>query len=200
MIIYILECERGKYYVGKSNNIDNRLYTHKFYYGSAWTSKYRPVKVLKMLEDCDIYDEDKYTIMMMDKYGIDNVRGGSFTRISLSNNENNFIYKMIRGANDKCFNCGSYNHFIHKCDSEPLNVHLKILYDKIIRLCKEVDGSQININIYVKILKLVDNIIFNNITVKDIIRFCDNMKENVNYDIITNRIINELNQIYNKCS
>ena len=78
VFIYILQLENNKYYVGKTNNPQFRLEQHFNSTGSAWTTKYKPLSVLEMIKDCDEYDEDKYTRKYMDKFGVDNVRGGSF--------------------------------------------------------------------------------------------------------------------------
>ena len=59
--IYILELEEGKYYIGKTSNIDLRIEQHNELYGSEWTKKYKPINVLEIIKDCDDYDEDKYT-------------------------------------------------------------------------------------------------------------------------------------------
>lgn len=42
--IYILELKEGKYYVGKSNNPDDRISKHFTGNGSEWTKKYNPLK------------------------------------------------------------------------------------------------------------------------------------------------------------
>ncbi len=81
--IYVLKCQQNKYYVGKTNNPNVRLESHGTTEGSAWTKKYKPIKVMELIKNCDDYDEDKYTKMYMDKYGIENVRGGSFVSIKL---------------------------------------------------------------------------------------------------------------------
>lgn len=113
--IYILELENNKYYVGKSNNTSSRIKNHLYSKGSYWTQKYKPVKILEIIENCDVYDEEKYTLKYMDKYGINNVRGGSFAQINLSNTQIELIIKQLRNANDKCLHCGNSGHFIHKC-------------------------------------------------------------------------------------
>ena len=83
VFIYILKLENGKYYVGKTNNPEYRLNNHFNENGSAWTKKHKPIKILKLIPNCDNYDEDKITRQYMDKYGINNVRGGSFVSVKL---------------------------------------------------------------------------------------------------------------------
>ncbi len=52
---------------------------------------------------------------MMDMYGINNVRGGSFTQLTLDKTDYDTITKMLNGANDRCFLCGQKGHFIATC-------------------------------------------------------------------------------------
>ena len=114
--IYVLRCEKGKYYVGQTENLEVRLDQHfNAGAGSAWTKKYPPINVEMTYQDCDRFDEDKFTLSMMEKHGIDNVRGGSFCRITLDEADKKMIEKMIRGATGKCFHCGSPEHFSTKC-------------------------------------------------------------------------------------
>lgn len=113
--IYVLKLEYNKYYIGKTNNPKFRLEEHFKSYGSAWTHKYTPIKVIKTIPNCSDFDEDKYTLEYMSKYGIDNVRGGSFTELDLSSENRNVIERMLNGANDKCYNCGKSGHFINDC-------------------------------------------------------------------------------------
>ena len=77
--------------------------------------KYKPLKIIEIKSNCDIYDEDKITLQYMDKYGVNNVRGGSFISVKLDNSEIDIIKKMSIGRNDKCFLCGKLGHFANNC-------------------------------------------------------------------------------------
>lgn len=73
--IYILKCQGNKYYVGKTDDPEDRISQHFSGFGSEWTKRHPPQRVLEVIEGCDEFDEDKYTLKSMQKYGIDNVRG-----------------------------------------------------------------------------------------------------------------------------
>jgi hypothetical protein len=77
--------------------------------------KYKPIEPLELIPNCDDYDEDKYTRKYMDKYGIDNVRGGSFVSIKLDKNTIQHLTQMSNGTNDKCFICSNAGHFAKDC-------------------------------------------------------------------------------------
>ena len=115
--IYVLELECGKYYIGKTNNPQFRLSQHFSASGSAWTSKYHPLRVIEIINDCDDFDEDKYTKIYMSKYGIDNVRGGAYCQLVLSPSIRDYLVRELRGANNQCFLCGSSEHFSNKCNN-----------------------------------------------------------------------------------
>ena len=116
--IYILKLKSNKYYIGKTSNPKFRLDSHFNYNGSSWTKKYKPINIHQLIPDCDIFDEDKYTLKYMKKYGINNVRGGSFCQMKLTNENKKIIEKMIMSATDKCYKCGQKGHFASKCDYE----------------------------------------------------------------------------------
>ena len=114
LTVYVLKLKKGKYYVGKTEQANFRLRSHFNREGSNWTRKYKPVKVEKLIPNCDAFDEDKYTKKCMAKYGIESVRGGSFCKMILDESDYVTLRKELYSAQDKCFNCGGH-HFIKDC-------------------------------------------------------------------------------------
>ncbi len=115
LCVYVLKLEQGKYYVGKTNNFASRLESHKNGTGCEWTKRYKYVDTVEVLPNCDSFDEDKYTAMYMEKYGIDNVRGGQYVTIELSLYAKNQIKKASISRNNCCFKCGQLGHFVADC-------------------------------------------------------------------------------------
>lgn len=113
-IIYVLELENSKYYVGKTKNLEKRLQQHTNKTASYWTNTHSFIKLIKSFHEFSPYDEDATTIDMMESYGIDNVRGGIYTQITLEDSEIKHILKIIRSKNNLCYNCGD-KHFIMLC-------------------------------------------------------------------------------------
>ena len=119
--IYILELENGKYYVGRTEHKKNRINDHFVGRGSLFTRKYKPKKLLQTFLNCDEFDEDKYVFKLMDVYGIENVRGGVFSSLTISDNDRSYIEKRILGASDRCYHCKSPDHFIRECPERTYN-------------------------------------------------------------------------------
>ena len=113
--LYVLKLEKGKWYVGKTTDIMKRYQQHLNGSGSAWTSKYTPVSLVESRPIASSHDENNVTKDYMKKYGVENVRGGSYTEIKLDDSVISVLNKEFLGNTDKCFKCGLAGHFANKC-------------------------------------------------------------------------------------
>lgn len=119
--IYVLKLESNKFYIGRSFNPTKRISQHFDGEGSFWTKKFKPVKVVEVIDYCDNFDEDKYTLMYMSIYGMDNVRGGAFCSENLSGADKYVLSRMICGATNKCVKCKKPGHYFVDCPENKKN-------------------------------------------------------------------------------
>lgn len=164
--IYVLHLEEGKYYVGKSNNPEERIKQHFNGNGSGWTKKYKPIEIVIINSNCSHFDEDKITKEYMAIYGIDNVRGGTYCQIKLNKQQIDFLEKEIKSSTNLCFKCGSDDHFRNQCKSES-------------KLCIRCHRTNHNINTCYAKTYLDGTIIIEKLEVE---------KDNSNNDEIHNKI------------
>jgi hypothetical protein len=136
--IYILELEGSRFYVGKTKDVQRRFLEHQAGTGSAWTRKYKPYKIHKIIPNASPFDEDRYVKEYMDTYGIKKVRGGSYSTIRLTDEQIDLITKELRGASDSCSRCGRYGHFVKDCDNY-FDISGKSLTDNFIWQCEYCD-------------------------------------------------------------
>lgn len=118
-IIYVLKLNSDKYYIGKTISLSKRIRQHMNGYGSLWTKIHKPIELLTTYSSQCIFDEDTITKVMMLKYGIDNVRGGTYTQITLDECKKKVLELEFRTALDLCFNCGKDTHFKSNCRELP---------------------------------------------------------------------------------
>lgn len=138
---YILKLSFGKYYVGKTTNIFKRIEEHKNG-GCEWTLRFLPILEFETFSIQNKYSETNQTLVLMEKYGIDNVRGGIYISIDLDEQmKRNFEYrkklnlclrcgrqhptlncyaetdynKQFIPNDDTCFRCYNDNHYASDC-------------------------------------------------------------------------------------
>jgi predicted GIY-YIG superfamily endonuclease len=126
--IYILRLQGGKYYVGKSDDPARRFEEHKRGSGAAWTNLHKPVAIEKVISNASPFDEDKYTKEYMAKYGINNVRGGTYVAVNLDEVQEYTVQKEIWAAKNLCTTCGRSGHFARNCQADT-DVNGNELYD-----------------------------------------------------------------------
>jgi predicted GIY-YIG superfamily endonuclease len=80
-IVYVLELEEDKYYVGITYNLNIRLAQHIAGTGAKWTRLYKPKKVIEIIH-CNITNttENEVTRKYKEMFG-DAVRGGSYCKV-----------------------------------------------------------------------------------------------------------------------
>lgn len=113
--VYVLRLENGKYYVGKTDNVINRLEDHVSDNGSAWTRTHKPLEVVEVIENASVYTEDAVTKKYMNQFGTENVRGGSYTQMNLDPKLVGSEKLEFRSATDSCLRCGRQGHWARDC-------------------------------------------------------------------------------------
>ena len=121
-VVYVLALQHDKYYVGATERTTQaRVKQHFGGKGSAarWTTAHRPLRVLEERPADTKFTEDTVTKEMMDRFGIDNVRGASYCEETLTPSTIAHIQRELWGANKCCFRCGSPKHWIRICHARP---------------------------------------------------------------------------------
>lgn len=113
--IYVLELENNKYYIGKTNNLQERYQQHLDGIGSKWTKKYKPLNIILKKKKESLFEEDNLVLQYIISYGIENVRGGTFSNLELNNEQIKTIKNLISTALNTCFICNMAGHFAKKC-------------------------------------------------------------------------------------
>jgi len=208
--IYILELKENKYYIGRSKKktdagIKSRIKQH-FNQGvgaSAWCKKYQPIKIIEIKKDQSIFDENKWTKIYMNKYGIENVRGGDYVRVKLSKMDIEKLQREIDGANDICHGCHEKGHFIRFCPNKKKKEPKKpeVLLEEIAwecevclkqydteKECEECETKHERNNILNNILRR-----FKNVHYGDIKRLCE--KHNYHGGLVAKEIRNSIFKI-----
>lgn len=96
-VIFVLELENNKYYVEKTNDVSKRCSEHVNGKGTRWTKLYKPISISATFLSTSSFNVENCTKQYMVKYGIDNVRGGSYSSLTLSNEQKELLEEEIKG-------------------------------------------------------------------------------------------------------
>lgn len=83
--IYVLKLIDDRYYIGRSQNVLQRIEQHFSGNGSVYTKKFKPLKVVEIVEEKTRDDERNKTIEYIKKYTWEKVRGYVWSRIDYKN-------------------------------------------------------------------------------------------------------------------
>ena len=123
LFLYTLELENNKFYEGTTNRPAARLKEHREGDGAAWTrehpprcfsNKYKLRKLECSDEEARLW-EDAHVKTVMLYAGIDAVRGGSYSRRSLSRDDVKALCKELFHATNGCLRCGHLSHWASAC-------------------------------------------------------------------------------------
>ena len=146
IVIYVLLLNDDCYYIGKTTkNVEERFNEH-IKGSAAWTMLHRPIKIIETLNTTNSMEEDIVTKKYMLKYGIEYVRGGSYTKITLDDWMIQALKHEFSTIDDCCYKCKKPGHFAKECynlieyyenlikDSIDVNAIIGIITNEIDRL------------------------------------------------------------------
>lgn len=121
--IYTLLLTNNKYYIGKTTQDPQvRFQQHLSDQGTKWTAKYKPLKIIDTYESNCHFAEDKTTKEYMIKFGIENVRGGSYCLINLPDWQIQALEHEFKSIKNKC---KKPDHYAKECKQYHLDLEKK---------------------------------------------------------------------------
>jgi hypothetical protein len=92
--VYVLSCEHDKFYVGRTIDVLARFNAHKHGFGSMWCRAHPAKAIVELLSDLPFL-ELTTTLQYMSKFGIENVRGGPWCALTLSQGDMDTIQRFL---------------------------------------------------------------------------------------------------------
>jgi hypothetical protein len=186
--IFVLECSNDNYFVGATE--DGEYSLDKYLSGPMhiFTKKYKPLKMVDFIPNCDMFDVDKYTKKCMVKYGIKKVQGGSYTDENCNFDEAVFValnkeFQFV--VPPKCKICGE-DHSDNKgscIESEMANVQLsahelRCIHGILVTIQNSMKDAVLKVS-HIRILKQSILEFYNN-TIKQQQNQAETMKAQIN--------------------
>ena len=116
-VVYVLQCSSGKRYVGRcpSERVSERFQQHAAGIGAAWTRVYPASKILERRPSDDPLDEDRIVLEQMRLQGVENVRGGTYSNVRLTDAQVQSLKAQLDHAMGRCLKCGGIGHYASSC-------------------------------------------------------------------------------------
>ena len=130
MWLYVLKLAHGKWYVGTTRGpVQRRVEAHVRGSGSSWTRKHA---VLAVAEQTEVdpatagFIEDAKVLALMAKFGIEAVRGGTYSAPALGSRATLELRRKLWHNSGACMRCGRRGHLAAGCwalttvDGDPI--------------------------------------------------------------------------------
>jgi predicted GIY-YIG superfamily endonuclease/uncharacterized protein (DUF3820 family) len=120
--IYILQLFNNKWYIGRTKNIELSLNEHRNGKVSLFTKKHKIKSLYNIFKVKSNFDEDNIVKKYMMKYGINNVRGGTYSNIDIDIHTQKFLISEFIHYKNSCFNYVSTQNYIKGHNKNTNNI------------------------------------------------------------------------------
>jgi hypothetical protein len=136
---------RQYWYIGSTDDVNEEWEKHKRGEGCEWTRLHLPLdEILPIREDVSPtnigFHEDVATKMYMSKYGVMNVRGGTYSSAYLTNEQISVLEMEIEHSQQTPHSEESFEHRKQYCDTTP---NLGVLSEHLKSYCDTSPGTSI---------------------------------------------------------
>ncbi len=122
--VYVCECEGGMYFVGSTDlPLDDCLSHLKSggtaMEGSSWVTEHKPLKITlhstHSTKRAARIEETAHTLELMNLHGVNNVRGGRYNTLYITNFERQCMVREMAFNDSLCVVCLKPDHSAKEC-------------------------------------------------------------------------------------